>query len=337
MSDFSLSHSHLISLIIVFHDQISALHLNFLVDALNQQHSKQFNTFWIDQTADPQFLRQFLGQNAQFPWHTVHTDYPVIAGVRCWELVNAFAFLLQHPEMGKWFTYLHLECIPPPQFVKYLLEVLPEIESQYGPDTLYLLHQLWCEVHVEELHPRHYIQQLQWSNPQVWSPRVPYDLHRQQMQVAYYAYRWQEDAFLMPSELARRLQLYSAVQTPLFFQDVFDIFDWLCQRPYGKHLQWVRIQDAVIYHVLHRRPFKEYRRFFLDQLTQHPDLFGHLSLYDLALASKEYIEIDQDRFQSRPDPALGDFYYQARWAPKGTMSWWLHYLDQAHGYIPQPD
>lgn len=327
------THSKPFSLIIVYHDQISSLHLNFLIDALNQQHNKQFNSFWIDQTHDPSKLYRSLSEQAQFSWYLFQTDYPVVAGVRCWELISAFAQLMEHPAMGKWFSYLHLECLPRPDFVGHLLDVLPEIENHYGPDTVYILHQLWCDLSVEELDAKHYWQQLELSDPKLWFKKVSYATYKQHMQLAYYEYRWEDDAFAMSSDFARRLQLFSAVKLPLYFQDVFDIFEWLLrtQKPYAEAIRWVRIQDAVIYHLLHPRPFKEYSREFLDSVKERPDLFGHLSLFDLAQTSAFYQEAKHLRQQSWTSAELNQMYNDVRWRERGTVSLWLQALDRAHG------
>lgn len=335
MSEPTVTNFNPFSLIIVYHDQISNLHLQFLIDALNQQHNKQFNCFWIDQTPDPAHLYQALSQHAQFSWYLFQTDYPVVAGVRCWELISAFAMLMEHPAMGKWFSYLHLECLPRPDFVSHLLNVLPEIERQYGPDTVCILHQLWCDLAVDDLDNKHYLQQLELSDPKLWFKKISYATYKQQMQLAYYEYRWEDDAFAMSSDFARRLQLFSAVKIPLYFQDVFDIFEWMLRskRPYAEAIRWIRIQDAVIYHLLHPRPFKEYSREFLDGVKERPDLFGHLALYDLALTDASYHESENLRKQSLTSTELNQIYNDVRWTSRGTISLWLQALDQAHSRV----
>ena len=158
-----------------------------------------------------------------------------------------------------------------------------------------------------------------------------------QIQLAYYEYRWEDDAFAMSSDLARRLQLFSAVKLPLYFQDIFDIFEWMlrAKKPYAEAIRWIRIQDAVIYHLLHPRPFKEYSREFLDGVKDRADLFGHLSLYDLALTSASYHESEDLRKQSLTNKELNQIYNDVRWAQRGTVNLWLQALDQAHGLLNQ--
>ncbi|MEZ0372087.1 MAG: hypothetical protein ACAI44_23565 [Candidatus Sericytochromatia bacterium] len=320
-----------LSLIIVHHDQISDQHLDFLIDALNRQTVQDFNTLWISQVPDPAAAHAKLQARARFTWRLFQTRHPLVAGVVCWELTDPFARLLELPEIGRWFSYLHLECLPEPNLVQNLLALLPEIERNYGLDAICMLHQLWTDLEVDELDPLHYIEQLRLSDPLIWHRRLPYDAYRQKLSFAYWEYRWEEDAFLMSSALARELQLFSAVRAPLYFQDVFDIFEWLGQRPYGERIHWLRIQDAIIYHLRHPRLFREYSRKFLDAVRAHPEIFAHLALYDVAGTERFYSESEAERVRNHTNETLNNFYNTVRHAGNGSLTLWQRYLDQAHG------
>lgn len=323
----------LITLIIVYHDQIVSEHLGFLMNALNRQSHQGFNTFWIDQTADSEALWSALKAQAEFEWHLLPTQHPTLASVRCWELHSPFAFLLEHPAMGKWFSYLHLECLPETDLIAQLSGLLPEIEAQYGLEVICMLHQLWCDLEVRDLHPRYYLEQLRLSEPKLWERKIPYSRYKQSLSFAYWEYRWEEDAFIMPSALARDLQLYSAVREPLYFQDLFDIFEWLSLRPYGQRLRWIRMQDTILYHLRHPRPFKEFSREFLDAVREHPEIFGHLALYDVAQSELFYSETQELRALHQTNELLNQFYNQVRRSPRGTLSRWLYALDRVHGFV----
>ncbi|MGV3526748.1 MAG: hypothetical protein ACO1RX_21200 [Candidatus Sericytochromatia bacterium] len=320
-----------ISVVIVYQSHLDPLHLRFLIDALNQQSVMQFNTFWINQSQDDRLLSQTLHNQARFPWIIQPTDHPEVGGVLCWELHTPFQAILEHPDMGRYLTYLHLECLPITHFIKNLLDVLPEIEQVYGPDVICMLQQLRCSLTVQELHPRHYLEQLRLSRPHTWYLHEDYYQVRSQMPMAYWERAWMEDAFLIPSALAHHLGLFSAVRAPLYFQDLFDVLEMLPQQPYAQHIPCLRIPDGVIYHLQHPRLFLEYRREFLTQAHQHPALFGHLSLAKISASPLHFEETAQDRQAYHTTPRLLSFYQLMRWAAQGTVSLWLQDLAHFHG------
>ena len=49
----------------------------------------------------------------------------------------------------------------------------------------------------------------------------------------------------MSTALAREYKFFSAVDRPLFFQDVFDIFPYFGDKPYTQNLRWVRIPTGA--------------------------------------------------------------------------------------------
>lgn len=321
----------LLTLVIVYHDQISPLHLDFLLDALNRQTSRAFNTFWINQVPGGGDLATRLAAEAGFAWRLFNIGHPVVAGVVCWDLIGVMALLMEHAEIGEWFAYLHLECLPEASLVRQLTELLPAIAQDYGPRAICMLNQLWCPLRVEQLDRRLYPEQLRLADNLLWERRVPYEPFRREMPFAYWEYRWEEDAFLMPSALARELKLFSAVREPLFFQDVFDIFTYLGDKPYTRDLHWIRLRDAVVYHLLHPRPFREYRREFFDAVLKLPELFGHLAHYSFAQGERHFIEDELMRRLNITDAHLNDFYNHLRHGYNGTLTLWRRALDSAHG------
>lgn len=320
----------LISLIIVKNAVLDPKHLDFVIQALNQQSDRRFNTFWIDQSLDPLPLRHQL-QRAEFDYFILHSPGPLIANVLCWELIQPFDRVISHPQFCPFFTYLHMECIPEIDFIKVILETLPEVQAQLGPRFIAMLQQLYCPLQLSDLHPRHYFEQLRHSRLETWTPefRTLYSDYRQYA-FAWFEQRWHEDAFLMPSALARELHLFSLVQKPLFFQDIFDIFGPLSQRAYAQHIKWLRIPTAICYHLQHARPFGEFSRAFLNQVRQYPDLFGHFGLYDIALTELSYQETDEMRTKGIVSDEMHAFYKATRWGERGTVTLWLEALDQAH-------
>ena len=330
-----MSHCVPLSLIIVKNAVLDPRHLDFVIDALNHQTDSRFNTFWIDQSPDPAPLQAQL-ESASFAWQAFHSPGPVVAGVSCWELVHPFALLLAQPAMGRYFSYLHMECLPETDFVATILATLPEVEAQCGERFICMLQQLWSPLELGDLHPRHFLEQIRHDDLFTWTPeaRVSYADYRR-YSFAWFEQPWQEDAFLMPVALARELQLYSAVQAPLYFQDVFDIFPLLAPRPFARGIRWVRLPRAVIYHLQHPRPFLEFRRAFLDGVRAHPELFAHLGLYDAALGQTGYLETAEMRHLGTVSDELLYFYRQLRYGPRGCATLWLEALDSAHGQVSE--
>lgn len=327
----------LLSLIIVYHRQIAEAHADFLIDALNRQTSLAFNSFWIDQTSGAGAASQgaslgdSLAAAARFEWELVETAHPLVDGLSCWELTGPFARLMEHPAIGRWFCYLHLECLPESDFAQSLLALLPEIETQYGRRTICMLRQLWSELSVSDLHPRLYLEQLRLSDLRHWYRKTPF---AGRPGLASYESGWEEDAFAMPTALARELQLYASVEAPLYFQDLFDIFHWLPRRAYAADLRWVRIETALIYHLFHARPFREFDAPFMAAVRAHPELFGHLAIFEMANEGLAYREPLALREQNYVAPDLIDFYNRLRWSERGTMGHWIQALDKAHGWEP---
>ncbi|MEZ0370241.1 MAG: hypothetical protein ACAI44_14225 [Candidatus Sericytochromatia bacterium] len=316
-----------LSLILVKNAVLDPRHLDFVIDALNHQTDSRFNTFWIDQNPDPAPLKAQL-ESARFGWKILHTPGQVIAGVACWDLIPAFAALMQFPGIGRYFSYLHMECLPETHFVATILQTLPEIESAFGPAFICMLQQLWCPLKLHDLDPRHYLEQIRCLDLYTWPEREAFH-PALRVGPAYLETPWQENAFLMPTALARELKLYSAVQSPLYFQDVFDIFLALGERPYGRRIRWIWMQEAIIYHLEHWRAFLEFRSEFLAAVLAHPEIFGHLSLYQAAASGLSYLETDAPRDTVAHE--LVYFYAHARFGERGSVSLWLKELDQAHG------
>src|SRR5690606_16365004 len=124
-------------------------------------------------------------------------------------------------------------------------------------------------------------QQLRLSELSLW---LEHSLHYQLPQDHDYYWRraayWSENAFLMPTALALETGLFSAPRRPLYFQDVFDIFNYLADRPYWRKIPLLQLPASIIYHLQHLRAFEEYSQGFLAQIRQRPDLFAGFSIYD---------------------------------------------------------
>ena len=226
--------------------------------------------------------------------------------------------------MGEWFAYLHLECLPEATLAQELGELLPAIARDYGSQTICMLNQLWCPLRVEALNPRLYLEQLRLADNLLWAAKLPYADYRRELPFAYWQHRWEEDAFVMPSALARELRLFAAVREPLFFQDVFDIFPYLGDKPYTRELKWIRVRDPVVYHLLHPRPFREYRREFFDAVRALPELFGHLAHYSFAADARSFVEDQLLRRVNVTDATLNDFYNHLRHGANGDYVYVLN-------------
>lgn len=318
-----------LSIIIVKNPVLDQRHIGFVIHALNQQHDLRFNTFWVDQTETPEVLAGQLDRFARFDWTLVHAPDPIVAGVTCWELVHRFAWLMEHAEMGRWFTYLHMECIPEIDFTARILAALPDLERAFGKRQICALQQLRCPLRREDLDQQAYLVQLRQSKVTTWAGRERIDPTKRSL--IFYETPWREDAFMMPSALARELRLYSAPQPPLYFQDVFDILPILAMRPYGQDISWTRLPSALIYHLQHPRAYLEFRREFFAAVRQQPERFGHLGLYDVAARDLGYIETEALREAMHTPHLLSIFYGEFRLGPRGTLSHWHRALDQAHG------
>lgn len=319
-----------LSLFIVRNPYLSQDYLDYLIRALNRQSASDFNTLWLDQCTDG-VLAERLEREAQFAWQVFPTQDLELAGVLCWELVHQFDFLLQQPSVAPYFTYLHLECLPAPDFIAQLLGTIPELEAQYGKRWVGMLTQWRCQLRPKQLNPEHFWEQIiLLGELQTWKHKLSYaDFCRYPF--AYWEQPWEEDAFVMPTALAVELQLFSAVQQTLFFQDIFDIFpllyktrDEICPA-----VRWLRLGTVHLYHLMHPRPFLEFRREFLDAVADQPDVFGHLGWFELAQSELDYQESEQLRRHNDCPAALGKIYDMTRDAERGTVRLWFEAVYRA--------
>lgn len=322
-----------LSLIIVKNPVLDPRHLDFLMAALNAQSDRRFNTFWLDQSPGPEDLLIRLKSQARFGWQAYHVPGLNVGGVACWELVHPFAFVLEQPAIGRYFSYLHMECLPDPDFVATILAALSEVEAQVGPRFGCLVQQLWCPLSLADL--------LTGSKPAeadnlTWNAdtRAPYDKSLRG-QARWQAQAYEEDAFVLPTALARELKLFSCVQPLLFFQDVFDILAELKLWP-ATRFPWLRLPGAVLYHLAHERAFLELRETFFEGVRAHPQHFSHLSLWELAHSARSYREDPAYRARGQPDPdSLGELLTWLRCSQRGTLTLWVQALHQIHGGCPE--
>lgn len=327
----------LLSLIIVNQPQLPDRHLELLIANLNAQQPQWFNTFWVEQGLDARPLQQLLQQSAHFPWKLLHPGqhHPQLGEVICWELTSSFAEIIADPEIAPFYSYLHKECLPDSQLMHVLAIHLPTLSARYGDDFICALHQLRSPLQLHELPFQHSLPLLEQTGGDVWKARLPYALYRQQHPDVWEA-PWEEDAFVIPTALARRLELYSAVACPLYFQDMFNILAWLPEKPYCQSVHWLRLRDAVIYHLQHPRHFQEYSREFLDQVREKPEVFGHLALYDMAHSLYGYHEPFQAGKRQEAPGMLNFFYGVVLKSERGTLGLWSLFLD-AMQFCPQAD
>lgn len=307
-----------LSLIITNSAYLSDRHLEFQIDALNRQTRRDFQVFYLNQMPQPDSLQRVL-QRAFFPVRLVQLNYPWLAQTCCWDLVTVMGRLLEQPVHGPYLSYLHKECLPAPDFVAQLLEGIAATEAELGSECIYRLNQLHCPLEVEALEPL-YPLQLAAAENRYWIRRTPFA-----PEYVFQERAWEEDAFALPVELARRTQLFSAVPFPLFFQDLFDIFYQLPHLPRFEQVHQVHLGQPVIYHLNHARPFQEYRQVFLQAVRAHPQLFGHLALYDLAAEDFDYREgfTQGERIISEQ---LKRFVHYMRYSDKGTVTLWRQAL-----------
>lgn len=328
-----------LSLIIVRNPFLDFAHLRFLIDALNRQSLRAFNTYWVDQSSQPQELATELAQTAAFPWLHVPVHSPLVAGVTCWELTSVFAALVAHQEMGEAFSYLHMECLPAVDFVASIAAVLPGLRAAYGSRWIAMGEQLWTNLSVADLFADVYWDQLRISELRQWAitylPHLVYQPGIHPPYVWEAAPHWRENAFVMPAALARETGLYAAVERPLYFQDVFDIFTYVQERPYWRDIRWVHLPGSVIYHLHHPRPFGEFSQAFLQAIRAHPELFAGLAIHDaIDWRDEAYSETEAMRRGFVYTDELNRFYQRFRHAPEGTNHHWLRALDRFHDYEP---
>lgn len=309
-----------LSIIITNSPYLSNEHLWFQIDALNKQSDPRFQVFYLNQDRQTQPLREAL-QEARFRWTVLDLPFLWLAETCCWEMVSVMGRLLAQPVHGKWWTYLHKECLPAPDFVESLIQGLQAAEASTGPDAVYRLNQLRCEQDLSALKELglNYIAQLAAAKPLTWIERVPFE-----PQGLFQARPWSEDAFALSVDWSRRSGLFN-LKMPLFFQDLFDIFYQLPNLPAFAHVQQIHLGQPVIYHLNHARAFYEYRREFLQQVQSYPKVFGHLALFELAQEDFDYRE---DFTQGeRVIPAhLHRFVHYMRYSERGTVSLWLKHL-----------
>lgn len=306
-----------VSIVISNTPYLSDQHLLWQVDALNRQTSKDFQVFYLNQSPDPTALKHILKQ-AYFPVQIIQLPFPWLAGTCCWDMVSVMGRLCEQPVHGKYLTYLHKECLPAPDFTARLLEGITAAEKEHGPDNIYRLNQLRCHSEVSQLE---HLYPLDLSTEGIyWIKRTPFAPH--------YLYRespWEEDSFALPLELIRKTNIFGAVDIPLFFQDLFDIFYQIEHLPGFEHINQIHLGYPVIFHLNHARAFKEYRHEFLTKVLAHPHIFGHLALFELASEPFDYHEgfAEGERILSSQ---LNRFVHYMRYSEKGTVTLWKQAL-----------
>lgn len=305
---------------------LSADYLYFFVAALNQQDRTDFNVIWINQMKDPQPLQSALNA-AQFPYVIFQVAYPYVGDVCCWEIPQTLQAVLQHPLMGTYLAFLHKECVPAPDFVASILRGIADAESVHGSDNVYILNQLRSPLTLADLSRSDWYGYLQQTPAQSWSQRNIF----QRQPFLWREERWLEDTFCIPVHVAKQLNCFGCVEVPLFFQDVFDLFLQLSERSYCHHLRWLRLGGGVIYHLSHPRVFYELSQAFLVQVRQHPQLFGHLALYEFADSDFDYQEpfVKGERLI---DFKINRAIHYLQYSQKGTMTLWMQALDRYQGF-----
>ncbi|MBF2051868.1 MAG: hypothetical protein IGS03_00210 [Candidatus Sericytochromatia bacterium] len=309
-----------LSIFITNNPYLNPEHLWYQVEALNAQSDQRFQVFYLNQAPDPEPLHQAL-QQARYTCSVIPLPFPWLANTCCWDMVSVTGRLLAQPVHGKWWTYLHKECLPAPDFVEKLLQGLAAAEAELGSDCVFRLNQLRCEQDLQALKGLglNYLDKLAASQPVTWIDRVPFvpgPVYRQAP--------WSEDAFALSVDWSRRSGLFN-LRIPLFFQDLFDVFYQLPQLPAFAHIPQVHLGQPVIYHLNHPRAFYEYRREFLQQVRQYPKIFGHLALYELAQDDFDYQE-DFTQQQRVIPQHLHQFVRYMRYSERGTVTLWLKHL-----------
>lgn len=294
-------------------------HLEWQIDALNRQSSRDFCVYYLNQARDTKALERAL-KGALFPYQYVHLPFPWLAETCCWDLVSVVGQLMQQLRESYW-TYLHKECLPAPGFVEQLLQGIAQAEQDLGPDCIFRVNQLRCRQSFRELDAL-YPATLAASQPVYWIKRTPFA-----PRYTYQEAPWEEDAFVLSTELTRRTRLL-APRFPLFFQDLFDIFYQLPQIPALAQIKQVHLGHPVIYHLNHPRVFREYRQAFLNAVRQHPRLFGHLALFELAAEPFDYRE-DLLQGERVIAESLHRFVRYMRYAERGTVTLWVQAIQAA--------
>ena len=319
----------MISIVIVRNPYLSFSHLEFLIQSLNSQTNQQFNTFWLDQTDSPDVLLDELKNTAHFEWFQFSCPSQIIVGVHCWELISKFDFLTKHPAFRPYFTYFHMECLPESDFVAALFSLIPDLNQTYGPHWVAMIMQLWSNLDVGALFDGLFLEQLRLSDLKTWQSSTPYSLYAHQPFGHYEQPRWEEDAFFMPTSLALKLKLFSAAKPDLFFQDIFDIFSVLESDYFDIDIRWLRLPQVVLYHLRHPRVFLEFRPAFMRAVQEHPALFEHLALYDLAFKEMFYHEESDFREQRVSPQELVLIEREMRSGKKGSLTLWLKAIREA--------
>lgn len=317
-----------LSLLLSNSPYLDSAHLDLQIDALNRQTSRDFQVFYLNQERAPQNLWRAL-KKAIFPFQIVPLPFPWLAETCCWDMVSVVGQILDQPVHGPYMSYLHKECLPAPDFVESLLTGIEQAEARWGPSSIYRLNQLRCQQSLAQL-GGFYPFELAQAQPISWIERRPYKPEFICLQAA-----WQEDAFALPIELARQTKLFSSVSFPLFFQDLFDIFYLLPNLEAFKEVNLIHLGQPVIWHLNHPRHFLEYRREFLQEVRRHPQLFGHLALYELAAEDFHYIE-DFEQGERIIPAHLHRFVHYMRYSEKGTVSLWQRALQHSYHHSPTP-
>lgn len=313
-----------LSIVVTNTPYLSQGHLLLQVDAFNRQSARAFQVFYLNQDPDPEPLRQALVA-AAYPFRVVPLPFPWLADTCCWDMVSVMGRLLEQPVHGDYLTYLHKECMPAPDFVESLLEGIAASEAVHGPEAVYRLNQLRCGQIIESVGALWPLE-LAAAEPISWIARRPY-----RPEYVFAERAWEEDAFALPIAWARRTGLFGKVRIPLFFQDLFDIFYQLPNLPAFARLKWIHLGQPILWHLNHARAFYEYRRPFLQAVAQHPELFGHLALYELAGDGFDYVEDFAQGERLIPE-RLHRFVRYMRYSDKGTVTLWRQLL--AMGSLP---
>ncbi|MGE3723962.1 MAG: hypothetical protein AB7I41_00315 [Candidatus Sericytochromatia bacterium] len=316
-----------LTFLIAHHRYLPEAYLTGQIRALNAQDNANFQVIYLHQGAEAGELKQAL-QQATFSHQVVAIPYPEIAGVCCWDLVRYLGGMFGHSVWGDYWSYLHQECWPAPDFVSGVLAGIATCEAEQGPEAVYRVNQLRCPLTPGEIKPDTWLEQLEQSGAVSWIERKP---HRPDF--VFKLAPWSEDAFVLPVALTRQYRLFSAVTVPLYFQDLFDLFLHLPDQPWFASVKWVQLGQPVIYHLNHPRAFAEYTLPFLQAVRQRPDLFGHLALFELAQTDFDYHEGFESDGERVISSHLHRFVQYMRYAERGTVAHWLRALQANFGPI----
>jgi hypothetical protein len=315
-----------LTFLITHHRYLSPDYVCWQIKALEAQTCRDFQVIYLHQGDSAEPLRVDLAA-VSFPVQVLEIPYPEIANVCCWDLVQLVGRLLQSPLWGAYWTYLHQECLPAPEFVSTVLAGIAQAEQTYGTEAVYRINQLRCSLLPHQLSADHWRAQLLSSGAVTWIERIP---HRFDFVVR--SAHWSEDAFVLPVALTRQYALFSAVTEPLWFQDLFDLFLGLEDQAWFQPVHWLHLGQPVIYHLNHPRVFAEYTRTFLSAVRERPDLFAQVALFELAHEDFDYSEgftVDGERVIPQH---LHRFVQYMRYGPQGTMTRWLAALERFHQF-----